>query len=84
MYQGTITFVSEKGWFFAKSDSDNSAVFIHQRDVHLRRYLRVDDRVEFDLTPSTKHNGEFQATKVRYIGRLIARQVSSNMEVSGE
>jgi hypothetical protein len=72
--EATVTFVSGKGYFFAKSD-DFTSVFIHQRDVLHRRFLQVDDRVSFDLVPSTKHPGEFEASNVKFLGHVIARQV---------
>lgn len=72
--QGTIDFVSGKGWFFARC-ADESCVFIPQRAVENRRYLKVDDRVEFTVIPSTKHSGEFEATNVKYLGHTVARQV---------
>jgi cold shock CspA family protein len=75
MHEGTITFVSGKGWFFAENDADHSAVFIHQKDVENRRYLKVDDRVRFDLIPSVTRPGQLQASNVKFLGHTIARQV---------
>jgi cold shock CspA family protein len=81
--EGTVTYVSGKGWFFAKSD-DLISIFIHQRDVQHRRYLQVDDRVSFDVVPSTQHPGDFQAANVKYLGHTISRQTSGAVEASNE
>jgi cold shock CspA family protein len=81
MYQATITFVSGKGWFFAERDDDSSAVFIHQNEVENNRYLKVNDRVEFDLAENPKRPGKICAVAVRYIGHTIARQVSTEKAV---
>lgn len=75
-YLGTISFVSGKGWFFAERDDDSSAVFIHQNEVEKQRFLKVDDRVEFDIAPSLTQPGKTQGVNVRYIGHHIAIQRS--------
>ena len=77
MYTGTITFVSGKGWFFAERDGDSAAIFIHQRDVENRRYLKIDDRVEFDVDTSPRHPDKICAVNVKYIGHIVARQMSA-------
>ena len=74
--QGTIDFVSGKGWFFAHAD-DDTCVFVPQRAVEGRRYLRIDDRIQFDVIPSKKENGQFEATNVKYLGHIIAVQRSA-------
>ena len=76
MHEGLITFVSGKGWFFAESLADHSAVFIHQNNVENHRYLKVDDRVQFDLAPSSHTQGKIDAVNVKYISHSIARQTS--------
>jgi cold shock CspA family protein len=81
MYEGIVTFVSGRGWFFAENLADHSGVFIHQQDVENQRYLRVDDRIQFDIVPSRKHPDKSQAANVKYLGRVIARQTST--QVSG-
>lgn len=76
MFEGSITFVSGKGWFYAENSTDHSAVFVHQKDVEHQRYLKVDDRISFEIIPSRTHTGKFQAANVRYLGHTIARQTS--------
>jgi cold shock CspA family protein len=76
MCEGIITFVSGKGWFFAENLADNSAVFVHQNQVENKRYLKVDDRISFDVVPSTTHPGQTMAANVKFLGHVIARQVS--------
>jgi cold shock CspA family protein len=75
-FTGTITFVSGKGWFFAENDADHGAIFIHQKSVEKQRYLKVDDRVEFELADNPRRPGEICGVNVRYVGHTIARQVS--------
>jgi cold shock CspA family protein len=74
--QGTITFVSGKGWYFCESDADHTAVFIHAKFVDGRRCLKVDDRVSFDLVPCERKPDSVEGINVKYLGHTIARQVS--------
>ena len=74
--EGTITYASGKGWYFAENAADHSAVFVHQNQVENKRYLRVDDRISFSLEPSKTHPGEIQATNVKFLGHTVARQTS--------
>lgn len=76
MYQGTITFVSGRGWFWAENTSDHSAVFVHQTQVENSRYLQINDRISFDLAPSTTRPGKTAAINVKYLGHTVARQTS--------
>jgi cold shock CspA family protein len=81
IFQGTITFVSGKGWFFAENSDDHSAVFIHQKDVENNRYLQVDDRVTGELAPNPRHVGKIMGINVKFAGRTIARQTSGDSAV---
>ncbi len=81
--QGTIDFVSGKGWYFARCD-DDSCVFVPQRAVEKRRYLKVADRIEFDVIPSTMQDGQFEATNVRFLGHTTAIQRSAPPAKTGE
>jgi cold shock CspA family protein len=74
MYEGVITFVSNKGWFFAENSATHSAVFVHQNQVENNRYLKVDDRISFDEVPSTKNPGKMMAANVKYLGHIVAAQ----------
>jgi cold shock CspA family protein len=78
MSEGIVTFVSSKGWFFAEHSEDHSSVFIHQKSVENGRYLRVGDRVSFEVVPSIKHPGNTMAANVKFLGHIITRQVSGN------
>jgi len=81
MFQGIVTFSSGKGWYFAENLDDHSAVFLHQNNVENSRYLKVDDRVSFDVAPSETHPGKTKAINVKYLGHTIARQVSDKSAV---
>jgi cold shock CspA family protein len=76
MSEGIVTFVSNKGWFFAENSADHSAVYIHQNHVEHARYLKIDDRISFDVVPSTRNPGKTMGTNVKYLGHTIARQIS--------
>ncbi len=80
---GVITFVSNKGWFFAENSADHSAVFVHQNQVENQRYLRVDDRISFDLVPSNKNPGKMMAANVKYLGHTVAVQRSAPVSLEG-
>lgn len=77
MYKGTITFVSGRGWFFAERDGDSSAIFVHQNQVEHQRYLKVDDRIQFDLGPNPKNPERLCAVNVKYLGHTLARQIGA-------
>jgi cold shock CspA family protein len=77
MFEGTVTFVSEKGWYFAENSADHSRTFVHQNEIENLRYLKVGDRIAFDLTPNPARPGKMMAINVRYLGHTIAYQVSS-------
>ena len=76
-HEGVVTFASGKGYFFAENLTDHSSIFVHQVDVERQRYLRVGDRISFDVVPSRKTPGKTQAANVRYLGHVIARQTSA-------
>lgn len=73
---GIVTYVSGKGWFFAENLTDNTSIFVHQKDVENRRYLKVDDRIAFDVIPSRTEPGEVQAANVKYLGHTVVAQYS--------
>jgi cold shock CspA family protein len=74
--QGTITFSSGKGWYFARNDATDTTIFVHANEVENQRFLRVDDRISFDEAPSPKKPGHTMAVRVKYLGHTIARQIS--------
>jgi cold shock CspA family protein len=80
-HQGTVAFVSNKGWYFARDHATQSSVFVHQNEVENQRYLKVDDRIEFDLVPSTRDPAKTMAGNVKYLGHTIARQISDDTAV---
>lgn len=73
---GAITYVSGKGWYFARNDADDTAVFVHANQVEKQRFLRVADRISFDLVPSPLKPGQMMAANVKYLGHTIVRQTS--------
>jgi cold shock CspA family protein len=81
MSEAIITFVSSKGFSFGEDSETHSAVYIHQNDVEHRRYLKINDRVSFDLIPSPKYPDRMQATNVKYLGHTIAAQYSDKSGV---
>jgi cold shock CspA family protein len=83
--EGTITYVSGKGWFFAKCDDGNdTGVFVHQRDVENRRYLRLDDRIQFNVVPSLKSPGDLQAANVKFLAHAGAAPTDGAQGASRE
>lgn len=76
MYEGIVSFVSGKGWYFAENLTNHSATFVHQADVENQRYLKIDDRISFDLAPNPARPGKVKAVNVKYLGHIIARQTS--------
>ena len=76
MFEGIVSFVSGKGWYFAENLTDHSAVFIHQTDVENQRYLKAQDRISFSLAPNPNRPGMMKGVGVKYLGHIIARQFS--------
>jgi cold shock CspA family protein len=76
MYTATIVFDSGRGFWFAESDTDHERIFVHQRDVVRKRFLKVNDRISYELAPSVTMPNEMRAVNVTVIGRVIARQIS--------
>jgi cold shock CspA family protein len=81
MFEGIVSFVSGKGWYFCENLADHSAVFIHQRQVENQRYLKVQDRVSFSLAPNPAHPEKLMAVNVKYLGHIIAAQYSDKSGV---
>jgi len=76
MFTGTVTTNGGRGSWFIERDHTRDSVFCHQRSVVDRKFLHVNDRVEFDLAPNPLKPGETMAVDVRIIGLMIARQTS--------
>jgi cold shock CspA family protein len=73
---GTIVLASNRGFWFAEVDSTHQSVFVHQRNVKQRRFLHVNDRIQFELAPSPIKLGEIEAVNVEWLGIVIGRQSS--------
>jgi len=71
MEYGTVTFVSNRGWFFCKSDIDDAGIFVPQKNVELRRYLRLHDRIKFDRIPSAKNPNDLEAVNVTFVSHGV-------------
>jgi cold shock CspA family protein len=72
--EGIVTFVSDKGWYFAENSTDHSRTFIHINDVENLRYLKVDDRISFDVIPNSDRPGKTKAVNVKYLGHIVNAQ----------
>lgn len=75
MNQGIIVFEG-KGWWIAEVDGTSEAVFVHHSQIPSNRYLHANDRIEFSIAPNPRKPGQNEARDVRFIGRVVARQVS--------
>jgi len=79
MNTATVVFNSGKGYWFADADTTHDRIYIHQKDVVRKRFLKVDDRIQYDLAPSLTQPGEERAVHVKVIGHVIAIQRGENM-----
>jgi cold shock CspA family protein len=70
MYTATVVWDSGKGFWFADSDLDHERIFIHQRDCVRRRFLKINDRISYELAPSLSMPNEMRAVNVTVIGRV--------------
>lgn len=73
--QATV-FLAGRGFWLAVCDGTDETVFIHYNEVANNRYLRENDRVEFDAVPNPRKPGKLMGVRVRYLGHVIARQIS--------
>ena len=77
MFTGIVVAASGRGFWFIEQDQNlRDCIFIHQNSVVGKKYLRVNDRVRFNLAPNPRKVGEMQAVDVEIIGLTIARQTS--------
>ncbi len=83
-HEGIIAYASGKGWWFAENLSDNSSIFVHQRDVENQRFLKLGDRIEFEVIPSRSLQDKTQAANVKFLRHTIARQTSGDKAVAHE
>ena len=84
MFTGTVTAIGGSGFWFIEQDQTRDNIFVHQRNVVRKKFLHVNDRVRFNLTPSPRIAGEMEAVDVEIIGLTSARQINApgNPEVS--
>ena len=75
MESGIVTYVSNRGWFFARCTSDDAGVFIPQKNVENRRYLRLYDRIKFTRIPSAKNSNDLEAIDVKFISHVVSDNV---------
>jgi cold shock CspA family protein len=83
MFTGTVVECLGRGCYLIEQDETRNCVFAHQRNVYRRKFLHVNDRVTFTVSPSTHKPGAEEATDIQIIGLTIARQVSAPAPVQG-
>jgi cold shock CspA family protein len=77
MVTGIVVAAGGRGFWFIEQDLTRDCIFVHQNSVIGKKYLRVNDRVRFNLTPNPRKAGEMQAVDVEIIGLTLARQTSA-------
>jgi hypothetical protein len=75
MLTGIVVSNLGRGCWFIEQDLTRDCVFVHQKHVIGKKFLHVNDRVRFNLTPNPIKPGEVMASDVEIIGLTIARQV---------
>lgn len=76
MLTGIVVSDLGRGCWFIEQDLTRDCVFVHQKYVFRKKFLHVNDRVRFNLTPNPIKSGEVMASDVEIIGLTIARQVN--------
>ena len=76
MFSGVIVSPAGQGCWFIEQDLTRDCVFVHQKHVTRKKYLHLNDRVQFDLAPNPLKPGEMMAVDVEIVGLTIARQTS--------
>ena len=59
------------GFWFAVTDDTSETVFVHHSQVANNRFLRANDRIEFEIADNPRKPGQKQALAVRYIGHVV-------------
>jgi hypothetical protein len=75
MLSGTVVQSAGLGCWLIEQDFTRDCIFVHQRYVKGRKFLHVNDRVRFNLTPNPRKPGEVMADDVEIVGLMITRQV---------
>lgn len=80
MFTGIVVAASGRGYWFIEQDQTRDCLFVHQRDVVGKKYLRVNDRVRFNVIPNPQSKScstDHMAVDVEIIGLTIARPARS-------
>jgi hypothetical protein len=77
MFTAMVVFYSGKAHWFANPDSDHERIYIHQRDAARKRFLKVDDRIKYELVPSATKPGAMRSVNVEVIAHVIVRQLGA-------
>lgn len=76
MFTGIVLVSVGHGCWLIEQDHTRDCIWVHQRHVVKRKFLHINDRVQFNLVPHIKDPNEMMADAVEIIGLTIARQVS--------
>ncbi len=77
MFTGIVVSNLGRGCWFIEQDFTRDCVFVHQKHVIGKKFLHVNDRVRFNLTPNPIKPDQIMASDVEIIGLMVARQVSA-------
>jgi cold shock CspA family protein len=71
--------VRGRGCWFIEQDHTRDCIFVHQKHVVRRKFLHINDRVQFNLAPNPIKPGEVMAVDVEIVGVTIALQRGGNV-----
>jgi cold shock CspA family protein len=84
MATATVITPTTRGVCWAEQDETHASIFIHVAYVEQNRILYPDDRIEFDIADNPLKPGRKMGINVRWVGRVVARQVSSDERPNGQ
>jgi hypothetical protein len=77
MFSGIVAEEVGRGCWLIEQDQTRDCIWVHQRFVIRRKFLRVNDRVRFNIAPNPRRPDEVMATDVEIVGISVARQTSA-------
>lgn len=81
MFTGIVVQESGRGYWWIEADATRDCVWVHQQYVVGKKFLHLNDRVQYNLAPNPRKPGSMMAVDVEIVGVTVARQVAHHAAV---
>lgn len=75
--QSAVVLFFNKGWGFAESEADRTAVYLHYTEIVGRKILHEGDRILCFIEPSGHAKNPFKATQIELVQIAAQKAVQS-------